>query len=109
MIRTTTDADFPNDVLQSDKLVLVDFWAKWCGPCIQLMPTVEAVAVEMKGTINAFKVNIDENPAMPTKYGVRSIPTLMLFNSGKLVATKVGGGLTKSMLIDWIKQHCSQS
>jgi len=101
MTLSVTDTNFENEVLQSDKPVLVDFWAEWCGPCRQLSPVVDAIAEEMKSTLKVVKVNIDENPDTPTKFGVRGIPTLMLFKNGKLEDVKVGA-LPKSSLIEWL-------
>jgi thioredoxin 1 len=83
--------------------VLVDFWAEWCGPCRQIAPALDEIAKEMEGKLTIAKVNIDDNPQTPTQYGVRGIPTLMLFKGGKLAATKVGA-LPKSKLAEWIQQ-----
>jgi thioredoxin 1 len=98
----TTDATFETDVLKSDKPVLLDFWAEWCGPCRQLLPVVEELAGEMNGTINVVKLNVDENPQTPAKFGVRGIPTLMIFKNGELKQTRVGG-LPKADLKKWIE------
>lgn len=102
MAKTTTDQDFSKDVLQSDKPVLVDFWAEWCGPCRQLGPVIDQISTEMGDKINVYKVNIDENPETPASHGVRGIPTLILFKGGKPVSTKVGS-LPKSVLTQWIE------
>ncbi len=96
------DADFESEVLKADKPVVVDFWAEWCGPCKQLSPLVDELAAEMKDKVKVVKVNIDESPDAPTKYGVRGIPTLMIFKSGELVDTRVGG-MPKSQLAEWIE------
>ncbi len=96
-----SDADFENEVLKSDEPVMVDFWAEWCGPCKALSPIVDEVANEVSGKMKVVKVNIDENPNAPTKYGVRGIPTLMVFKGGELVDTKVGG-MSKTQLNDWL-------
>ena len=102
MTKETSDSSFEQDVLKSAKPVLVDFWAEWCGPCRQLLPIVEELAGEMAGKIDVYKVNIDKNPETPTKYGVRGIPTLILFKDGKPAATKVGA-LPKSRLFQWVE------
>lgn len=96
-----SDADFEKEVLNSDEPVMVDFWAEWCGPCKALSPIVDEVANEVAGKMKVVKVNIDENPNAPTKYGVRGIPTLMIFKAGELVDTKVGG-MSKTQLNDWL-------
>ena len=97
----TTDAAFANDVLQAEKPVLVDFWAEWCGPCKSISQHLEELATEMSDQVTVMKVNIDENPQTPTKYGVRGIPTLMLFQGGEIKATKVGA-LPKQALKNWV-------
>jgi thioredoxin 1 len=102
MTKETSDSTFEQDVLKSTKPVLVDFWAEWCGPCRQLLPIVEELSTEMAGKIDVYKVNIDKNPETPTKYGVRGIPTLILFKDGKPAATKVGA-LPKSSLFQWVE------
>lgn len=98
----TTDANFSKDVLGSGKTVLVDFWAEWCGPCRMIGPVLEEMASEMGDDVVIAKMNIDENPQTPAHFGVRSIPTLMLFKDGELVDTKVGVQ-TKSALTAWVK------
>jgi thioredoxin 1 len=97
-----TDQSFEADVLKSTGPVLVDFWAEWCGPCKQIAPALEQIAEEMKGQITVAKMNIDENQRIASQYGVRGIPTLMLFKEGKLVATKVGA-MPKTKMVEWIQ------
>ena len=106
MVNTTTDNDFEQDVLQSDTPVLVDFWAEWCGPCRQLSPVLDEISNELADKVKICKVNIDENPEPPTKYGVRGIPTMILFEEGKPVATKVGA-VAKSALVEWLESEVS--
>jgi thioredoxin 1 len=97
-----TDQSFEADVLKSGAPVLVDFWAEWCGPCKQIAPALEQIAEEMKGQVTVAKMNIDENQRIASQYGVRGIPTLMLFKEGKLVATKVGA-MPKTKMVEWIQ------
>ena len=97
-----SDDEFEGQVLKSSGPILVDFWAEWCGPCKQLSPVLDEVAKEFDGKLTIAKVNIDENPEAPQKFGVRGIPTLILFKGGKPVATKVGS-MPKSQLVDWLK------
>lgn len=96
-----TDKDFEAEVLQSDQPVLVDFWAEWCGPCRALGPSLDALATEKAGSVKVVKVNIDENPNAPSKYGVRSIPTLLIFKGGQVVGQTVGA-LPKTELTKWV-------
>ncbi len=97
-----TDASFENDVIQSSEPVVVDFWAEWCGPCKMIAPSLEEIAAEMDGKVKIAKLNIDENQATAMKYGVRSIPTLIMFKNGEPAATQVGAA-PKGKLSDWIK------
>lgn len=92
-----TDESFEDDVLKSENPVLVDYWAEWCGPCKVIAPILMEIAEEYAGKLKVAKLNIDENPATPPKYGIRGIPTLMLFKGGNVEATKVGA-LSKSQL-----------
>ena len=100
-ISHVTDDTFESDVLQAPGPVLVDFWAEWCGPCKQIAPTLVDIADEMNGQVSIAKLNIDENPSTPSKYGVRGIPTLILFKNGQIAATKVGS-LPKNKLYEWL-------
>ena len=102
MAKQVTDDSFELDVLQADGPVLVDFWAEWCGPCKQIAPSLDEISEELEGKVSLAKVNIDENPETPSKYGVRGIPTLMLFKGGEVASTKVGA-LPKSKLKEWVE------
>ena len=97
------DQNFEAEVLKSSEPVLVDFWAEWCGPCKMMSPVVDEVAGELSGKVKVVKINIDENPNIPTRYGIRGIPTFMVFRDGQLVETKVGG-MSKSQLSSWIEK-----
>ncbi|MBI5166092.1 MAG: thioredoxin TrxA [Magnetospirillum sp.] len=101
-MKNVTDASFEADVLKASGPVLVDFWAEWCGPCRQIAPALEDLARELGEKITVAKVNIDDNPATPGKYGVRGIPTLMIFKNGQVAATKIGA-LPKSKLYEWVE------
>jgi thioredoxin 1 len=97
----TTHSSVDQEVLYCDKPVHVDFWAEWCGPCRMIGPSLEEISKEMDGKLKIVKLNIDENPMVPTKYGVRSIPTLLLFKDGQVAATKIGAE-PKQRLVSWI-------
>ena len=99
----TKDENFEKDVINSSIPTLVDFWAEWCGPCKQIGPVLEEISDEMKDKIKIIKLNIDENPETPQKYGVRGIPTLMLFIDGKLYDSKIGA-MSKTSLNEWLEQ-----
>ncbi|MBV2163753.1 MAG: thioredoxin TrxA [Comamonas sp.] len=104
LIKHITDASFEADVLQSGSTVLVDFWAEWCGPCKMIAPILDEVATTYTGKLTVAKMNVDENRAVPAKFGIRGIPTLMLFKNGELAATKVGA-LSKAQLTAFIDQQ----
>ena len=97
-----TADNFETEVIQSTQPVLVDFWAEWCGPCKQIAPALDEISKELSGKMTLAKINIDDNPEAPSKYGVRGIPTLMLFKGGEVAATKVGV-LPKSKLKEWVE------
>ena len=103
-IINTTDATFADDVLKSDKPVLLDFWAEWCGPCKMIAPILDELAGSYADRVKIAKINIDENPQTPPKYGIRGIPTLILFKDGSVEATKVGA-LSKSQLTAFIDSN----
>jgi len=104
LIKHTTDDTFDADVLASDTPVLVDYWAEWCGPCKQIAPILDEVSKAYEGRVKIVKMNVDENTAVPAKFGIRGIPTLMLFKGGELAATKVGA-LPKAQLTAFIDSH----
>jgi thioredoxin 1 len=101
MSKKITDDSFDTDVVNSSTPVLVDFWAEWCGPCKQIAPALDELSEELGDKLTIAKLNIDENPGTPSKFGVRGIPTLMLFKDGQVAATKVGA-LPKNKLQEWI-------
>jgi len=100
--KPVTDETFATDVLQASGPVLVDFWAEWCGPCKMVAPFLDELAEDMTGRLTVAKVNIDENPQTPRKFGVRGIPTMILFKDGQVAATKIGA-LPKSKLYEWVE------
>ena len=99
-----TDSDFENQVIKSEKPILVDYWAEWCGPCKMIAPILEEVSAEMSDKIIIGKLNVDENSQTPPKYGIRGIPTLMIFKDGNAVGTHVGA-LSKSDLVQFIESN----
>jgi thioredoxin 1 len=101
LIASISDADFDTEVLHATVPVLVDFWAEWCGPCKMIAPILETVAAEYQGKVKIMKVNVDQNPETPAKFGIRGIPTLILFKNGEAAATKVGA-LNKSQLTSFL-------
>ncbi len=104
LIKHTSDASFEADVLQSDKPVLLDFWAEWCGPCRSIAPALDELAAAYEGKLQIVKMNIDENTATPARFGIRGIPTLMVFKNGQLAVTKVGA-MTKAQMTALVDQH----
>ena len=104
LIKHTTDATFEADVLKSGQPVLVDYWAEWCGPCKMIAPILDEVATSYVGKLQIAKMNVDENRDIPAKFGIRGIPTLMIFKDGQLAATKVGA-MSKSQLTAFIDQQ----
>ncbi len=104
LIKQITDSSFEADVLQSTEPVLVDYWAEWCGPCKMIAPILDEISNSYIGKLKIAKMNVDENRDIPAKFGIRGIPTLMLFKDGKLAATKVGA-LSKSQLTEFIDQQ----
>jgi thioredoxin 1 len=101
---TATDANFENDVVKSPQLALVDFWAEWCGPCRMLGPTIDQIADEFQGKMKVFKMNVDENPATPTRFHIRGIPTVLMFKNGQLVEQLVGNQ-PKANIVASIQKH----
>ncbi|MCA3252453.1 MAG: thioredoxin TrxA [Pseudomonadota bacterium] len=104
LIKHVTDDSFADDVLQSDKPVLVDYWAEWCGPCKMIAPILDEAAVQYGDRLQIAKMNVDENREIPGKFGIRGIPTLMLFKGGELAATKVGA-MSKQQLAAFLDGH----
>ena len=103
-----TDDSFEADVLKSEKPVLVDFWAEWCGPCKQIAPALEQIAQELGDKVTIAKVNIEDSPTTPSRYGVRGIPTLMLFKGGQMASMKVGA-MPKQKILEWLNEAGVQS
>ena len=102
--KAVTDQNFEVEVLKSQKPTVVDFWAEWCNPCKQISPVLEEISEELKNEVTIAKHNIDNEPNIPTRYGIKGIPTMLLFKNGELKATKVGA-TTKSNIIEWIKEN----
>ena len=103
-MKAITDTQFESEVLKSKGLVLVDFWAEWCGPCRQLLPIMEELSGEGSDKIKIYKMNVDEAPATPANLGIRRIPSLLMFRDGKLIDTKIGLN-SKSVITDWINEN----
>ncbi len=104
MAHTITDANFQTEVMESDKVVMLDFWASWCGPCVALGPTVEAIATEYEGKAIVGKVNVDENPDVSVKFGIRNIPTILFIKNGEVVDKQVGN-VPRSVLEQTLQKH----
>lgn len=102
-----SDATFATEVLDNKELVLVDFWAEWCGPCRAIAPLLDELSTELAGKVKIVKINVDENPTTPASYGVRSLPTMMLFKGGQSVDVKVGAGTPKAAIADWLVRHAA--
>ena len=102
--KNSTDSDFDTDVIKAPGPIVVDFWAEWCGPCRAISPALEEISNSLEGQVDIVKVNIDDNPVTPQSYGVRGIPTLLMFKNGEVVAEKIGA-LPKSQLEQWVKEN----
>lgn len=107
MTTTVSDATFDQEVLKSTQPVLVDFWAEWCGPCKAIAPVLEELSTELAGKVKIVKLDVDSNPATAAKYGVRSIPTMILYKGGEAVDMKIGAGTPKAGLSKWLEGHAA--
>jgi len=107
MTQKVSDADFTQEVLEAKEPVLVDFWAEWCGPCKAIAPVLEELSGELAGKVKIAKLNVDENPDTAIKYGVRSIPTMILFKNGEAADIKIGAGTPKAALTKWLEGHAA--
>jgi thioredoxin 1 len=107
MTTQVSDATFGEEVLNAKEPVLVDFWAEWCGPCRAISPLLEELSTELAGKVKIVKLNVDDNPATMIKYGVRSIPTMILFKGGEAADMKVGAGTPKAGLAKWLTSHAA--
>lgn len=107
MAQQVTDANFAEEVLNSKEPVLVDFWAEWCGPCKAIAPVLDELSTELEGKVKIVKLNVDENPNTMVQYGVRSIPTMILFKDGEPADMKVGAGTPKAGLSKWLEGHAA--
>lgn len=102
-----SDATFEQEVLKSEEPVLVDFWAEWCGPCRAIAPVLEELSGELEGKVKIAKLNVDQNPNVTVQYGVRSIPTMILFKNGQAADMKIGAGTPKAALAKWLEGHAA--
>lgn len=107
MTSHVSDATFGEEVLNAKEPVLVDFWAEWCGPCLAIAPVLEQLSSELAGKVKIVKLNVDENPSITARYGVRSIPTMILFKDGEAADMKVGAGTPKAGLTKWLEGHAA--
>jgi thioredoxin 1 len=107
MTTQVSDTSFDEEVLNADVPVLVDFWAEWCGPCRAVAPLLEEISDEMQGKVKIVKLNVDENPSTTAKYGVRSIPTMILFKGGAAADMRIGAGEPKAGLVKWLESHAA--
>ncbi|WEJ58484.1 thioredoxin [Devosia sp. FJ2-5-3] len=102
-----SDANFGQEVLNSNVPVLVDFWAEWCGPCLAIAPVLDELSTELQGKVKIVKLNVDQNPSTTAQYGVRSIPTMILFKNGEAADMKIGAGTPKAGLAKWLEGHAA--
>ena len=107
MPKPITNDNFDTDVLKASDPIVVDFWAEWCGPCRAIAPVLEELSEELKGKVKIVKLNVDENPSTTVKYGVRSIPTMILYKNGEAVDMKIGAGTPKAGLSTWLTGHAA--
>lgn len=107
MTLQVSDANFEEEVLKSNEPVLVDFWAEWCGPCRAIAPVLEELSGELAGKVKIAKLNVDQNPNVTVQYGVRSIPTMILFKDGQAADMKIGAGTPKAALAKWLEGHAA--
>ena len=107
MTKAVSEATFGQEVLSANEPVLVDFWAEWCGPCRAIAPVLDELSTELDGKVKIVKLNVDENPAIAAQYGVRSIPTMILFKGGQAADMKIGAGTPKAGLTKWLEGHAA--
>jgi thioredoxin 1 len=107
MTHQVSDANFGEEVLNSNVPVLVDFWAEWCGPCLAIAPVLDELSTELEGKVKIVKLNVDQNPSTTAQYGVRSIPTMILFKNGEAADMKIGAGTPKAGLAKWLEGHAA--